>query len=463
MSLTRPRLILSALSGGSGKTTLSLALLAAWRKRGLTVTPFKKGPDYIDAGWLSATTGQPCRNLDPFLMDWEKVHRVLCYSTAPTDLAVIEGNRGLFDGLDADGSTSTAELAKRLKIPVILIVDVTKVTRTVAALVLGCVRFDPDVRIAGVILNRVGGPRHERVIRECLAKDVGVPVLGALPRLKIEMPERHMGLVPTPEHAEVGRAIEQLAQVAEERLNLQALLEVAKSAPELEPPLTGCHAPEVKPPTVKIGIIRDEAFQFYYPENMEALERAGAEIVYISAINDQVLPEVDGLYIGGGFPETQAEGLTANGSFRDSIKKAAEAGLPVYAECGGMMFLARQLTMAGKTYPMSGVLPIDIEVLKKPQGHGYTAVTVDRPNPFYPVGTLLKGHEFHYSRVVDEGSMGPDLFSFRVDRGVGMAQGRDGICIKNVLATYTHIHALGTPLWAEGLVKKAEEWKGGEG
>ena len=231
MSQPRPRLILSALKGGAGKTTVSLALLAAWRSMGLRAVPFKKGPDYIDTAWLARAAGATCRNLDPYLIGWDKALEVFTEHTGPDDLAVIEGNRGLYDGLDTAGSISTAELAKRIQAPVILIVDCTKATRTIAALVYGCVKFDPQVNIGGVVLNHIGGPRHEKVIRECIQESVGVPVLGAIPRQRQEMPERHMGLVPTFEHPEADRILEWLADLARKHLDLDGLARVARSAP----------------------------------------------------------------------------------------------------------------------------------------------------------------------------------------------------------------------------------------
>ncbi len=456
MNQPRPRLVLSALKGGAGKTTVSLALLAAWRSMGLQAVPFKKGPDYIDTAWLARAAGATCRNLDPYLIGWDQALEVFVDHTGPDNFAVIEGNRGLYDGLDAAGSISTAELAKKLKAPVILIVDCTKSTRTIAALVYGCLKFDPRVSLGGVVLNYIGGDRHERVIRECIGESVGVPVLGAIPRQRQEMPERHMGLVPTFEHPEADRTLDWLAQLARDHLDLEGLARVARSAPGLDGPLSQVQEARPGSPKVRIGVIRDSAFQFYYPENIEALEQEGAKVVFISALKDRALPELDGLYIGGGFPETQAQMLADNVSFRRSLKAEAEAGLPVYAECGGLMYLSRTLIMDGQEFPMSGVLDLVVDVQKKPQGHGYTRVRVDRENPFYPLGTELKGHEFHYSRVVNLTGREENL-AFESLRGQGVAGKRDGVVKNNVLATYTHIHALGTPCWAQGVVKAAQD------
>lgn len=462
MPLSRPRLILSALRGGGGKTTLSLAVTATWRSQGLRVAPFKKGPDYIDAGWLERAAGLPCHHLDPFLMNWADLAQVFLNHSSPDSIALIEGNRGLYDGLDPQGSTSTAELAKRLRAPVVLVVDATKTTRTAAALVLGCKMFDPEVNIAGVIVNQVAGARHEKVVTQSIEQGTGLPVLGVLPRFRLEMPERHMGLVPCQEHPQVAGSLEKLTDLAAGRLDFSRLEQTARTAPDLPDDLVASLGrPTPKPerisgPAPRIAVIRDSAFQFYYPENIEALEQTGAEVVFVEALTADRLPEVDGLYIGGGFPETHCRELAANEPFRNSVRAAAESGLPIYAECGGLMFLGARLTCTGRVWPMAGVLPIEVEVCQKPQGHGYVRAVVDRPNPFYPVGTELKGHEFHYSRVTN--LSGHEKFlTMEMVKGVGVVAKRDGLVYKNTLAAYTHIHAGGTPIWSQSLVAKAAE------
>ena len=459
MNPPRPRLILSALKGGAGKTSLSLGLAATWRSKDLRVVPFKKGPDYIDANWLTQAAGTPCSNLDPFLVGWPILTRLFWEATGGDTVALIEGNRGLFDGLDISGSTSTAELAKRLDSPVILVLDCTKATRTVAALALGCLNFDPEVNLAGVVLNQIAGARHERVIRQTLEQSVGVRVFGSLPRFARPLPERHLGLIPPQEHPAVKESIDWLADLVRKHLDTDSLLELARSAPEMdEPARVDAPAPKTGL-AVRLGVVSDAAFQFYYPENIEALKAVGAEVVLVSALTAPALPALDGLYIGGGFPETQAEPLAANESFRRSVREAVEAGLPVYAECGGLMYLGRSIEMGGVSFEMAGALPFDIEVHKKPQGHGYTRLLVDRPNPFYPVGSELKGHEFHYSRVINLSGEQTAL-AFKMKRGEGIEGGRDGIVYKNTLATYSHVHALGTPLWAEGIVRAARRFRG---
>jgi cobyrinic acid a,c-diamide synthase len=451
-----PRILIAGLRGGSGKTLVSLGILAAWRKQGLNVAPFKKGPDYIDAAWLSAAAGKPCRNLDLFLMPIHSIVRSFVASAAEADMAVVEGNRGLFDGMDARGTYSTAELAKLLQTPVILSVDCTKSTRTVAAIVLGCQRFDPRVAVEGVILNRTAGSRHESVLREAVQEICGLPVLGAIPRIPYQLfPERHLGLVPPQEHNQLAGAIDHVADVAEQYLDLQAIANVALQAPKLE-----LHGQDSSvrngsnPQAVRIGVFRDAAFQFYYPENLDALVREGAGLIEISPLCDVVLPDVDALYIGGGFPETLALALAENKAFLESLRRRVETGLPVYAECGGAVFLGEKLIVDEKQYPMAGVLPVAFGFHAKPQGHGYTVLETVQKNPFFAVGSSLRGHEFHYTTM--ESPQAKDLtFAFKVRRGHGFDGRRDGLCRGNVLASYTHVHALGTESWAPSMVRAA--------
>ena len=456
MDNSKPRVVIAGLRGGSGKTTLSLGLIAAWQQRAGEVVAFKKGPDYIDAGWLALAAGQPCYNLDQYMMSGEQILDSFRQHTQKAQGAVIEGNRGIFDGMDADGSCSTAELAKLLQAPVILVVDGSMVTRTAAAAVLGCQHLDPEVAIQGVVLNRVAGPRHEEMLKTTIERYCRVPVVGAIPKLKgDDFPERHMGLVTALEHPEAREAILSRIQVVERYLDLEKVLAIANQAPPLtwEPVSPRKRASKAyRQPT--IGIIRDSAFQFYYPENLEALERRGASLVTINALQDTFLPELDGLYIGGGFPETHAEQLAANDQLRKGLRSAIEDGLPVYAECGGLMYLGRNLEIKGNIYPMVQALPIDFRLERKPQGHGYTELEVVNSNPFYPVGTTLKGHEFHYSRVT-RFELNPESLAFAMRRGSGILDRKDGVCYKNILATYSHVHAVGTPEWAEGLIRRA--------
>lgn len=472
-----PGIVISALRGGAGKTILSIGITAALRNLGYAIAPFKKGPDYIDAGWLALAAGRPCYNLDTFLIQPEQIRHSFNTHSAHCDFSVIEGNRGLYDAIDTVGETSTAELAKLIDLPVILCLDCTKTTRTMAAVVSGCDMFDPDVDIKGVILNRVAGTRHESILRKSIEEHCGIPVIGAVPKLKEQrFPERHMGLVPTPEHGWAVESIQAAAKIVEANLDLKALVgsekkarietgELAANGSAGECASAVTVSDDVVAPTPKpgsdvpvIGVLRDSAFQFYYPENIEALETAGAQVVYTSPLSDVPLPAVDALYIGGGFPETHAPELSANKTYRRRIKHLAEAGLPVYAECGGLMYLGRELTLDDQAYPMTGVLPLAFGFSKKPQGHGYTVVSVERENPFFKKGLEFRGHEFHYSTVLNWDGR-EDMMAFVMKRGNGIIHRMDGLCYRNVLATYTHIHALGLPEWAGALVDCARRFR----
>ena len=482
-SIDSPGLVIAALRGGSGKTIFSVGIISALKNLGQTIAPFKKGPDYIDAGWLALAAGRPCYNLDTFLIEKKVVLHSFLSHTFPDDIAVIEGNRGLYDGIDLEGITSTAELAKLLDLPVILCINATKTTRTMAAVVSGCVQFDPDVRIKGVILNRVAGLRHENILRKSIEHFCGVPVIGAVPKLSNQnFPERHMGLVPTPEHSWAKESIDSMSQVALKYLDLDHIKEIAckRKGDGLKESLKvrisqdrseklqklrriSAHeqgfekqnntADKDKQAPV-IGIIKDSAFQFYYPDNFEALVLEGAKLVFISPLEQQTIPSIDALYIGGGFPETHAEELAGNKKFKEQLKSLGENGLPIYAECGGLMYLGEELVIKEKSYPMVGIFPVSYSFSKKPKGHGYTIVSVVKENPYFKIGTEIKGHEFHYSSVLKWRGDDSDL-AFSIKRGTGFINKKDGVCYKNVLATYIHIHALGTPSWAKSVVRNA--------
>jgi cobyrinic acid a,c-diamide synthase len=458
--ITCPRLVVSALRGGAGKSTIAIGLTAALRNQGKRTAPFKKGPDYIDAGWLSLAAGVPCYNLDTFFIPTERVLHSFHTHTQSSDIAVIEGNRGLFDGIDLDGRTSTAEIAYILGAPVILCLDCTKTTRTCAAVVNGCVAFDDRINIAGIILNRVAGKRHETILRQSLEHYCHIPVIGAIPKLVDEFPERHMGLVPTPEHGWAQDAIGAAARTSAKYIDLDAVTRIAARATDI--PLPDVHP--AGPPSVLTGyrpiiaVARDSAFQFYYPENLEALEAAGATLVFTSPVSDARLPDpVDALYLGGGFPETHARQLSENTAYRRQVAELARAGLPVYAECGGLIYLGERIIAADNAYDMCGVLPVSFGISDRPEGHGYTVSTVVGPNPYFETGTELKGHEFRYSKVLSWGGKDEDMV-FSTIRGKGFINQRDGICYKNVLAAYTHLHALGTPSWAAAIVKIARAY-----
>jgi cobyrinic acid a,c-diamide synthase len=451
-----PGIMLSALGGGAGKTLFSIGLLAYWREQGKTLVPFKKGPDYIDAAWLGMAAGRSCHHLDPYLMDWDRILGSYVRRSRGAEGAVIEGNRGLYDGVDPAGSCSTAELAKCLGTPVVVILDATKTTRTTAAMVLGLCNLDPDVPIRGVVLNRVAGLRHETILRRSIEQYTGVRVFGAIPRLKdFPFPERHLGLVPPQEHALQRAVIAQAADAVGRYIDPDAIWDLAAGARTVSARRAlQSDSPKGHATWARIGVIQDRAFHFYYPENLEALEAEGLQLVPFSALSDPAVPDVEALYIGGGFPEVYAEELAGNRRLCEHLRQLIEDGLPVYAECGGLIYLGRTLQIGERHFPMVGALPLATAFQERPQGHGYTKLRTVQPNPFYETGSVLKGHEFHYSRIA---SLEEDrvTFAFRVLRGNGIDGRREGIVRRNVLATYTHVHALGCPFWSTALQRAA--------
>lgn len=557
--ISAPRLVVSGLSGGGGKTLLSLGLARALTLRGLRVKPCKKGPDYIDAAWLSLASGRTPTNLDPFFLSDTRLRALFRASFGDADLAVIEGNRGLYDGRDVQGSCSTATLARALDAPILLTLTVTKMTRTAAAVIAGLAHFEP-INLSGVVLNRVASSRHAALIRQSIETYTGIPVLGEIPRLaENPIPERHMGLVSmhdespdAPGRAALLAALDSLAALIEGHTDVDAALRIARSAPELrdaEPFWEDAETPPVKeaddsqplsgnvstlreknapknggenilaaqgdapgghgepnggmffsttahpfqpgqdspaeqaplaPPLsftrlsrpMTIGFVRDAALWFYYEENFEALRRAGAELIELSLLSPEPWPgdRLDGLYLGGGFPEMVPERLAASPHLAE-IREYSMRGMPIYAECGGFMVLCQELRIDGKDYPMAGLFPARAEFCPRPQGLGYVEATVETENPYHPVGALLRGHEFHYSRCIALGELKPTL---RLSPGVGMsgpghrAKGlamegsdplasRDGLLVRNTFAAYTHLFAPAVPHWAPRFVTACQK------
>ena len=453
-SFALPRVVVAGLAGSAGKTLVSAGLIRAFRRHGLRVAPFKKGPDYIDPAWLGAAAAHEAKSLDTFLMSEGAILDSLAGASG-ADIAVIEGNRGLFDGLDAKGTHSTAELAKRIHAPLVLVIDVSKSTRTIAAFVLGCLALDPALPLAAIILNRVGSSRHERIIREAIALATSVPVLGAIPKLSFDhLPSRHLGLVMPDEREDRERALDAIGDAIASSVDVEAVQRLAEAAPRLQSRGPVPSQPVSQAP-VTIGFLKDSAFSFYYPENLAALEAQGAKVVPISPLRDAELPEIDALYAGGGYPEEHAAELAANTRFRTALAARIAEGLPVWAECGGLMYLTSTLVSKGERYPMVGALPIIIEQTGRPQAHGYVEACVDVENPFLPCGTQLRGHEFHYSRLMSESAHVKTVLSLR--SGVGIGDGRDGIVIGRIFASYLHLFAPGAPLWAPAFVRVARE------
>lgn len=452
-----PRILLAALKGGSGKTLITVGLTAALRKRGLSISVFKKGPDYIDAGWLSMAAGRPCYNLDQYLFSPDVVLNSFTTRSDNSDVAIIEGNRGVFDGTDSQGSFSSAELAKLLGSPTVIIIDCMKMTGTTAALIKGCQEFDPELRVEGIILNRIRGTRHEKVVRESIQRVSAIPVVGVVPAMTLKnFPQRHLGLLPIQEHPAAKAFVEEAASIAENSLDLDQIQRIAQQAENLfNPPFDQKDKENISLyRRVRIGVFKDSAFQFYYPENIEALTSRGADIIEISALESKPLPTVDGLYIGGGFPETNAQRLADNQVFKDSVRLFVELGGPVYAECGGLMFLAKKLVVDNNEFPMAGIFPASSVLNKRPQGLGYVELRARSSNAYFGQGQLLRGHEFHYSTMILDHN-DQESWPFDVLRGHGVDGAHDGLQVRNALGTYAHVHALGEPAWADAVVRKA--------
>ncbi len=449
-----PCITIAAPQGRSGKTIASLGLCAILRRRGLIVQPFKKGPDYIDPSWLTAAAGRSCRNLDVVLMPEEVLSAEFQRACSGADLALIEGAMGLYDGLDDQGRASTAQVARLVGSPVILVVNTLRMTRSIAALVGGYQHFEPETDIAGVILNNVSGSRHESKLVKSIEQYCSIPVVGSIPRHPaLNIGERHLGLIPFVESEEAESIVECIRQSLEPNLNVEEILAIARSAKART--MVDFTEPEKKPVRVRIGVMRDRVFSFYYPENLEMLRQAGADLVFIDSVQDRALPDVDALYIGGGFPELFLRELEANNHLRQDIALAVESYLPVYAECAGLMYLCRSICWHSDRHEMVGIIPAEVELCSRPQGHGYVLVEVAEENPLFPTGLTLWGHEFHHSRLSKLDGL---KFAYRLRRGQGVDGRVDGIVYKNVLAAYTHFHALGVPQWAEALVSLAKKY-----
>lgn len=454
--MRQSRFLISAAHKSSGKTTLSIGLCAALRQRGLKVQPYKKGPDYIDPMWLTRASGRPCHNLDFYLMGHEEVTDAFEQQAVDADVALVEGNKGLYDGLDLDGSNSNAALAKLLNIPVVLVIDARGMTRGVAPLILGYQAFDRDINIAGVILNQLGGSRHEGKLRAVIEHYTDVPVLGAVQHeAGMQILERHLGLIPSNEAAEVDGQIARIANRISEQVDLDRLLALTKQ--DFQPAKPG--TPPMPASGFRIGIARDPAFGFYYSDDLEALKAAGARLVPINTLQDNKLPDIDGLIIGGGFPESFMAELEANVSLRQDIKQAIDAGLPTYAECGGLMYLSRTLRWKDRTHDMVGVIPGDIVMHDKPVGRGYVRLRETGAGPWNSEAPDedIRAHEFHYSSIenLPEGL----TYAYEVQRGHGVDGKNDGIVHRNLLASYTHLRSTRRFSWVKRFLALVEKHK----
>ncbi len=417
-----PAVLVAGTHSGVGKTTVTLGLMAALRRRGLIVQPFKVGPDFIDPSHHTAICSRPSRNLDPFMMGLEGVQRCFCSAIRGADVAVVEGVMGLYDGMDASEVGSTAQVAKALGIPVLLVINVHGMSRSAAALELGFASFDSGVQLAGTILNQVGSERHLAMLKGAMR----LPIFGALPRdREVEMKSRHLGLVMG---FEKEHDLGALASLLEEHASIDDILKLC---------VAPCQARKmnVAKKTVRIGVARDEAFCFYYHDNFYELERRGAELVFFSPLRDD-LPEVDGLYIGGGYPELHAAELEA-AQARQQVKKASLDGMPIYGECGGLIYLGRSIECDAGSRDMVDALPGSAQMTKKLQALGYVEAEVVGSNPVASMGRTILGHEFHYSRFDTDKDA---RFVYKLSRGKGIVNGLDGLVEHNTLGGYLHAH-----------------------
>ena len=436
-------LYLSAAHKSSGKTTLSIGICAALGERGHHVQPFKKGPDYIDPIWLGMAAGNPCYNLDFFIAGHDATVAEFKTRSQTADISLIEGNKGLHDGLDLDGSNSNAALAKAIDSPVIMVVDARGTMRGIAPLLIGYQTFDPAVKIAGVIANMTGGNRHESKLRAAVEYYTDIPFLGAIDKSdELELAERHLGLIPGYEDPESEHKIAAIARAVGEHIDLDQIETLAGNIPPAES-TAGMNLPDYT--GLRIGIARDRAFGFYYPGDLEQFERCGVELVPFDTLQDRILPNVDGLFIGGGFPERHAAELEANAALRAAIRHAIAVGMPTYAECGGLMYLTRSLTWQGQGYNMVGAILGDTLMHERPCGRGYVKLT-ERENSLWPEAhdETMHAHEFHYSSI--EG-LDPDLaYAYDVQRGAGINHEFDGLIQDNLMASYCHLrHTTATP------------------
>jgi cobyrinic acid a,c-diamide synthase len=461
--------LVSAAHKSSGKTTISLGLCAALAARGRTVQPFKKGPDYIDPMWLGRAAGRACHNLDFYTQSHDEIRAVYDRQSADADVTIIEGNKGLYDGMDPAGSDSTGALAAHLGLPVVLVIDTQGITRGVAPLILGYQAFDPNLKIAGVILNKVAGDRHEGKLHAAVGHYTDIPVLGAVHRSRaLQIEERHIGLTPTNEDVEADHRIKQIADHISEHVDLGLLLSITRelktdipAEPKADIPAASSNAQ----PRVRLGVARDAAFGFYYDADLLALAAAGAELVFFDTLKDAHLPSVDGLVFSGGFPETQMQKLESNTTMRAEIASAIEGGMPAYAECGGLMYLARQITWRGQTSKMVGVIGADVVMEERPVGRGYVRLT-ETDNCLWPqnrtsANAEIPAHEFHYSRLEN---LDPDIrFAYDVKRGMGVDGINDGIVYRNLLASYAHLRDVNDNHWTRRFVDFVDQIKQSSG
>ena len=453
-----PRIVIAATQSGSGKTTIVTGLLAALKEKGLKVQSYKVGPDYIDPGYHEIASGRPGHNLDTWLVTEEKLAEIFARTADDADIAIIEGVMGLYDG-GKNGISSTASVAKLLDAPVLLVINAKSMGESAAALALGFKQYDPTVNIAGVILNRLGSPTHRQMIEEALER-LDIPVFGAVGRNdKMNMPERHLGLLPVQENNSEAEVVAEIGRTVGASVDIEKIIGLAESAPEIELPARNT-LPEKR--RARIAVARDDAFTFYYPESIYQLEISGAEIIPFSPLHDREMPEADGLILGGGFPEMFASELYGNESMRASIGEAAKSGMPIYAECGGFMYLMKEMVdFDGNHFPMTGIIPGSVTMNKKLQTVGYVAATMEKDTVLGRKGTVLHGHEFHFSSECDPENINPEEYprAFTFQRMRKIPPYLAGYAKDNILGSYLHLHFAGSPEAARSFVDKCAEYR----
>ncbi|MFZ5647043.1 MAG: cobyrinate a,c-diamide synthase [Bacillota bacterium] len=465
-----PRIVIAGVHSGVGKTTVSTALMRALAGLGLKVQPYKVGPDYIDPGYHTAATGRVSRNLDAWFLGEDGVREVFMRSASGADISVIEGVMGLYDGRGSGGEGSTAHVARVLDAPVILVLDARSMARSAAAMVLGYKNFDPDLNLCGVIMNRVGSERHYLFLKDAIESSTGVRVLGRVGYNRdVELPERHLGLLPTYEKDNLSRIMDDMANSIREGLDLEGVVTLARAAPSPPPPVKPVFPVLKAEPKVRVGLVMDAAFNFYYRDGLDLLEHLGAEIVTFSSLEDRLPPDLDGLYIGGGFPEMFAGEIARNREFIVGIRDMYSRGMPVYAECGGMMFLSQSVSdFSGNRFEMAGIIPGETVMLKKRAALGYVTAVPLRDNMLAPAGREIKGHEFHYSVL---NGINPSRHAYMLKKEGEDRARPDGYVAGNLLASYLHIHFAGCPREAAGFLRVCEKYRksrkscitGGEG
>jgi cobyrinic acid a,c-diamide synthase len=460
--------VIAGTASGVGKTTVALGLMQAFKKRGLRVQPFKVGPDFIDPGYHTLMCGLPSRNLDTWMLSPAKVQETFAKHASRSDIAVVEGVMGLFDGVNGRSEEgSTAHIAKLLNIPVILVVDARSMARSVGAVVYGFEQYDPKLKVAGVIFNRVGSPRHYDYLREAVADRCASRVFGYLPRQEaLQMPERHLGLVTAGEIGLTENFMENLSYTMESFVNIDEVINTIGGYRERPDSGMVDRGQEINlggsiASGVRLAVAQDEAFSFYYPDNLELLAELGVEICPFSPMKDLSLPQADGIYLGGGYPEVYAERLSANQSMRHQIRKAAETGMPIYAECGGLMYLTRAIwDLDGKSHDMVGLFPADARMLKKRKALGYVEVCLMRDCLLGQTGWRVRGHEYHYSELTEDLLQQAVEGAYELWSPKNQDSRREGYAYRNVLASYVHLHFGSNPKVAEAMVDHMRQWRG---